>query len=61
VRGGREPDHDDSSVRVTEAGHTTAPILVITKARPLLGRHPLAPLDEAGAGSTSRDLVTEAK
>jgi len=59
VGGGCEPEHVDRGVRVAEAGHWPAPVLLVREGGALLARDPLAPFDQARAAAAGRDAPLE--
>ena len=61
MRGGRQPDDNDARRRITEARHAATPVALVAERRPLLVRHLFAPLDQARAHATRRDLGREAR
>ena len=54
-----QADQDDPGVRVAEAGHRAAPVLLVAEGRPLLERHLLPPRHEPRAGPAADDLLAQ--
>jgi hypothetical protein len=59
MRGGGQTEHDDAGVRIAEAGHRPAPVVVLTERGSLRASHLLAPFDEPRAGPALGDLTSD--